>query len=486
MMKLDVVSVNETLNKARAALAEEKNLSASMRAIIEILIFLVQTFIGKLSKNSKNSSIPPSQDKNRKRGSNKDESKKKPGGQVGHDGFRLEKVNNPDVINNIAIDRRTLPRGNYSDIGFEARQVIDFKISKIVTEYRAQVLQDEFGDQYVAPFPVFVKADVQYGFRTKSHAVYLSQYQLLPYARIQAYFTEKMKMAISQGSIFNFNQEAYQLLEKFELIVKLQLIQSKVLHADETGINVNKKTIWLHGVSNTQWSHFYPHEKRGRKATDEIGILPHFTGVLVHDHWKPYYTYDQCDHSLCNSHHLRELEYAEIHDNQKWAGLMQSLLCEINDAVKETDIKALSVNIQKVFEAKYDEIIVMGEIECPLPMATAQSAEETESKPKKRGRIKKSPSRNLLERLRDFKTDVLRFMKNPLVPFTNNSEENDLRMTKVQQKISGCFRSTEGAYIFCRIRSYLVTCRKHDVTMTDALELLFQGKMPDFVNELLR
>lgn len=484
-MKLDVVSVNETLDKARTALAEEKNLSVSMRAIIEILIFLVQAFVGKLSKNSKNSSIPPSQDKNRKRGSNKDKSKKKPGGQVGHDGFRLEKVDDPDVINNIEIDRRTLPRGNYNDIGFEARQVIDFKISKIVTEYRAQVLEDELGNQFVAPFPDFVKSDVQYGFRTKSHAVYLSQYQLLPYARIQAYFVEKMQMAISTGSLFNFNQEAYQLLEKFELIVKLQLIQSKVLHADETGINVNKKTIWLHGVSNTEWSHFYPHEKRGRKATDEIGILPNFTGILVHDHWKPYYTYDQCDHALCNSHHLRELEYAEIHDNQKWAGVMQSLLCEINDAVKATDIKALPVNVQKIYEAKYDEIIVAGEIECPLPITVKQESDKIEGKRKKRGRIKKTPSRNLLERLRDYKTDILRFMKNPLVAFTNNSEENDLRMTKVQQKISGCFRSMEGAYIFCRIRSYLVTCRKHNVTMTDALELLFQGKMPDFVNKLL-
>src|SRR3990167_4047491 len=481
-MKLDQVSVNETLNKAREAIEKEKDLSPSIRAIIEILILLVQAFVGRVSKNSRNSSQPPSQDKNRERGSKNGKSTKKPGGQNGHDGYRLEKTDNPDVIENISIDRCTLPKGKYHDIGFEARQVIDFKISKIVTEYRAQVLEDKKGNQFIAPFPDFVKSDVQYGYRTKSHSVYLSQYQLLPYVRIQSYFFEKMTMSLSTGSIFNFNKEAYLLLEKFESIAISQLIKSAVLNADETGINVNKKTIWLHSASNARWSYFYPHEKRGTEAMDAMGVLPHFTGILIHDHWKPYYTYDQCDHSLCNAHHIRELEYAATQDKQAWAGNMQSLLCEINDAVNATEIKILSTEVCKSYEEKYDAILLSGESECPLPISTESN---TAGQTKRRGRIKKSKSRNLLERLRNFKDDTLRFMKNSLVPFTNNSGENDLRMTKVQQKISGCFRSMEGAYIFCRIRSYLLTCQKHDLKMTDALELLFQGKMPKFIIDLL-
>lgn len=243
LMKFDKFSINKTLDEAEEALKNEKGLSPAMKSIIKILILMIRTLTGKLNKNSSNSSIPPAIDKKRKRGSNKEKSNKKPGGQNGHDGFRLEKFDNPDKIETIEIDQRTLPKGKYREVGFDARQVIDFEITTIITEYRAQVLEDAFGKQYVAEFPEFVTRDVQYGYRVKSNAVYLSQFQMIPYARIQDYFSEKMNIPISVGSIFNFNKEAYEFLEKFELIVKSQLIQSAVLNVDETGINVNKKTI---------------------------------------------------------------------------------------------------------------------------------------------------------------------------------------------------------------------------------------------------
>jgi transposase len=473
-MKLDKISVNETLNKAELVLKEESGLSPAIRAIIEILILLIRAFASRLNINSNNSSIPPSADKNRKRGRLKEKSNKKPGGQNGHEGFRLEKSENPDEIIDIKIDKTTLPKGKYQEVGYEARQVIDFVISKIVTEFRAQVLEDVTGRRYVAEFPEYVKTDVQYGYRVKSHAVYLSQFQFLPYARAQSYFEEKMNISISTGSIFNFNKEAYSLLDQFDAKAKEKLLAENVLHADETGINVNKKTIWLHSVSSRLWSYFYPHEKRGQEAMDEMGILPNFTGVLIHDHWKPYFTYF-CKHGLCNAHHIRELIYAHEEDKQLWAHDMISLLVEINDAVNATEINALPANKCEEYKKKYREIIEAGKLECPLPATPIPTA------PKRRGRVKKSKSRNLLERLRDFESEILRFMEDPLIPFTNNTGENDLRMTKVQQKISGCFRSMEGARIFCRIRSYLLTCQKHDVTMTEALELLFQGKMPTFM-----
>jgi transposase len=475
-MKLDKVSINETLKKAETLLNEEKGLSPAIRAVIEILILLIRAFANRLSVNSNNSSVPPSADKKRNRGSHKERSNKKPGGQNGHEGSRLERSENPDKIIAINVDKKTLPPGKYREVGYEARQIIDFVISKIVTEYRAQILMDKTGKPYVAKFPDYVKTDVQYGYRVKSHAVYLSQFQFLPYARAQSYFEEKMDISISTGSIFNFNKEAYLLLEQFDERAKSKLLAEKVLNADETGINVNKKTIWLHSVSGGLWSYFYPHEKRGQEAMDDMGILPNYTGTLIHDHWKPYFTY-HCQHALCNAHHIRELTYAHEEDQQAWAADMKSLLLEINDAVSETDAEALSDKKCEEYKNKYRQIIKAGELECPLPLAPPPT------QPKHRGRIKKSKSRNLLERLRNFESEVLRFMEDPLVPFTNNVGENDLRMTKVQQKISGCFRSMEGAHIFCRIRSYLLTCQKHDVTMTEALELLFQGKMPAFMSD---
>ncbi len=193
--------------------------------------------------------------------------------------------------------------------------------------------------------------------------------------------------------------------------------------------------------------------------------------MLCHDHWKPYYKYP-CTHSLCKAHHIRELTRAEEQDNQKWALLMKRLLKEINNEVDEAGGQ-LSKSMSDYYRSRYRAILDGGEKkECPKP----------KRKEGQRGRLKKSTSCNLLERLRDYEDDVLRFMENKIVQFTNNLGENDLRMTKVQQKISGCFRSMEGAYIFCRIRGYLSTYRKNGVNATEALRLLFQGKLPDFID----
>ena len=206
---------------------------------------------------------------------------------------------------------------------------------------------------------------------------------------------------------------------------------------------------------------------------DEVGILPSFKGVLCHDHWKPYYRYS-CLHSLCNAHHLRELERAWEQDQQQWAKEMQALLIDINKAVDEAGGQ-LTESESGQWRKKYQELLQKAEVECPPP-------DESERK-NKRGKLKRSKARNLLERLRDFEQDVLRFMDQKIVPFTNNQGENDLRMTKVQQKISGCFRAMDGAKIFCRVRSYLSTCRKRGMTASDALRLLFQGKCPDFMSD---
>jgi transposase len=298
----------------------------------------------------------------------------------------------------------------------------------------------------------------------------MSQFQLLPYNRIQDYFADQLHIPVSEGSIFNFNMEAFRLLADFETLVKNKLAGSDLAHADETGININGKGHWLHCVSNGDWTFYYPHQKRGLDAMNDMGILPEFKGILCHDHWKPYYKIG-CTHALCNAHHLRELTRAFEQDGQRWAQDLSSLLVTINNKVIDAGGALNAANAQK-YRYKYRQIIKTGEIECPEPVRPKKKG--------KRGRIKKSKSRNLLERLRDYENDTLRFMENALVPFSNNLGENDIRMTKVQQKISGCFRSIDGARIFCLVRSYLSTCRKQGIKSSHALELLFNGNLPEF------
>lgn len=468
-MTIDSIDVTQTLKEAREQLANDESIPPATRSLMNVLILIISLMAGRLGMNSSNSSKPPASDPNRKK-KPREKSTKKPGGQKGHVGHKLNKVDNPDVVEVIEVDRRRLPKGDYKEAGYETRQVFDIKISREVTEYKAQILENENGELFVAEFPKGVTQATQYGSAVKAHAVYMSQFQLLPYDRIRDYFADQMGFPLSVGSLFNFNKQAYGALETFETVAKGKLIEAAVAHADETGINVNGKRLWLHCFSNDSWTMLYPHEKRGSEAMDEFGILPNFNGTLCHDHWKPYYRYE-CVHSLCNAHHIRELTYASEQDNQKWAESLKELLEEINRKTIDAG-GVLSKYMQQKFRHEYQRLIAEGETECPPPPA--------ERKKGQRGRIKKSKSRNLLERLRDFEDDTLRFMTVDIVPFTNNRGEQDIRMTKVQQKVSGCFRSIEGANFFCRIRSYLSTCRKQNISPTTALDLLFQGKLPDF------
>ncbi len=472
-MNIHKMNVSETIGEAEKLLQAEKNISPALQSVMKVLLSLMKIMLEKFSLNSKNSSKPPSTGHNRdKSKSRKMKKTRNPGGQLGHVGKQLKPVDNPDQVEILTIDRRTLPRGHDEEAGFESRQVIDFIVTVQVTEYRAQILIGRNGERVVAAFPDWVTRPVQYGPKTKSSAVYMSQYQLIPYQRIEDYFSEQIGIRMSTGTLFNFNQEAYDRLEHFETVTKNKLRQGRLLHGDETGININGKRLWLHIACNDRWTYFYPHAKRGHEAMDTIGILPEFKGVLCHDHWKAYYRYS-CLHALCNAHHLRELEWSATEDRQRWASTMKKFLVKLNQKV-ESEGGQLPLQKSQYYRKRYNQVLDAAEKECPLINTSREKG--------RRGRIKKSKSRNLLERLRQYQDDVLRFMDNKEVPFTNNQGENDLRMTKVQQKISGCFRSLDGALIFCRVRAYLITCRKHDVSATEALEILFQGKLPDFID----
>ena len=302
----------------------------------------------------------------------------------------------------------------------------------------------------------------------------MSNFQLIPLDRVRDFFNDQLGLPLSKGSISNFNDEVNKILEKIDFTnwAQKELLSSSVLHADESGINVGGKGHWLHSLSNGLVVLYHADKKRGKEAMDRMGILPEYKGILCHDHWKPYYSYD-CIHSLCNAHHQRELEFAHKQNGQKWAKEMQELLEEIRQAVQESKTGFLSPESAARYRVKYHKILESGKNECPLlPVAK-----------KKQGREKKSKSRNLLERLLDYEEDTLRFMGHPEVPYTNNIAEGDVRVAKLYQNVSKCFRTLTGAKNFCLRRSYIITARRHGMDASEALICLFRGEIPFFMRE---
>ena len=452
-------------------LEEDKTIPDAFRVMVEMMVLIIELLLNQRGLNSKNSSKPPSTD-TRTGNNKKTSSGRQSGGQPGRQGKTLIKSNEPDDIKTLKVDRQTLPEGStYHPVGTETRQVVDIVFQRHITEYQAEILQDEQGNRYVAPFPEGVTHPVQYGNEIKAHVVYLSQFQLLPYQRIQDYFVSQLDIPLSQGSIANFIQQAASRLDTTGYLqtARQALSDAEVLHADETGVNIAGNRQWLHCASNEKWTYFTVHKKRGFEAMEAADILPYFKGVLCHDHWKTYFRF-LCLHALCNAHHLRELTRAFDQDKQHWAGRMHALLKIINRTTHQAG-GVLNEEEQQKYLKYYRRILLAGDKECPPP----ESPEK-----RKPGRLKRSKSRNLLERLRDYQDDVLRFMRDVRVPFTNNQGERDIRMTKVHQKISGCFRSEEGAENFCAIRGYLSTCNKQNISASEALRLLFKNELPEF------
>ena len=435
----------------------------------------VQRLKDQLAKNSRNSSKPPSSDGFNKPAlrSLRPRGKRKAGGQKGHPGSTLKMVDKPDHTIVYPIDQcqrcgRRLSDEAPSDV--EKRQVFDIPpIAVEVTEHQAEIKPcSHCGHLNKATFPEQVKAPVQYGPRLKAIAVYLRQYQLLPYNRTRELLGDLFSTDLSEGTLTNIADTCSELLQEPLGEIRNQLEQSPVVNFDETGSSVEGKRQWLHAASTPNLTYYKIHPKRGAHAMDQIGILPNFNGRAIHDFWKPYFKYD-CNHALCNAHHLRELIFLNEQHDQRWAKDMIECLVDIKKAVdgaKGSTDTLFKEQIQK-FEQRYQNILDEGYKENPLP--------KKKSNRKKRGRQKKSKARNLLERLDNHRKEVLAFMYDFKVPFDNNLVERDLRMAKVQQKISGTFRSPGGATAFCHIRSYISTARKNAVNTIEAIVNAFTG-----------
>ena len=430
----------------------------------------------RLNTNSKNSNKPPSSDVFDKPKSNRKKSGKPKGGQKGHQGYTLNQVENPDKVIHHQVKEckdcgHSLESIDVDEI--KKHQVFDLPPVEIeVTEHQLEhKLCPHCGCENKAACPEGAEQPTQYGPELKSLAVYLRHYQLLPYHRIKEFFEDLFNHSISTGTLVNFNRVCYNTLKPVEEEIKSQITNSAVVHFDETGIRVEANNTWLHVASTSSLTYYFAHPNRGQKATEDIDILPHFEGTAVHDNWPTYFKYI-CDHALCNAHHLRELTSCEERDEQQWATDMKELLLEIKEAVESGD--HLSPDKIKQYENRYSKLVEQGlELNTPL---------EIEQKPGKRGRKKQTKTKNLLDRLDERDQYVLAFMHDSNVPFDNNQAERDLRMTKVQQKISGTFRSWEGAKYFARIRGYVSTARKNGYSLLEALKTVF-GDDPIIPNQ---
>lgn len=429
-----------------------------------------------LAKNSRNSSNPPSSDGAKKPvpRSLRERGKRKPGGQKGHLGSTLKMSDNPDhtivhEVNRCEHCGHSLKDRVPSDI--ERRQVFDIPPIKVeVFEHQAEVKECPCcGKVNRATFPEQVKAPAQYGPRLKAVAVYLRQYQLLPFKRTCELFHDLFSIDLCDGTLMNITKSCSELLDEPLEQIRKKLEKSPVVNFDETGSSVEGKRQWLHVAGNAFLTYYDIHPKRGSKATDHIGILPNFKGRAIHDFWIPYLKYD-CAHGLCNAHHLRELTFIHEQHDQPWAKDMIDCLLDIKKTADETREISDSISKEQIrrFETRYQDILDEGYNKNPLP--------DKGPAKKKRGRQKKTKARNLLERLDKHREKALAFMYDFDVPFDNNLAERDLRMIKTQQKISGTFRSQRGAGAFCHIRSYISTVRKNAVNVIDAIESAFKGR----------
>jgi transposase len=456
-----------------ALIAANETLRRDFTARIEVGEKRIKHLEDQLAKNSRNSGKPPSSDGfNRPAPKSLREKSQRPtGGQPGHAGFTLALSDQPDRIQVHKVASCACCGASPEEMtctAVEKRQVHDLPPrGLIVTEHQAETRLCACGCLNKAVFPPEVSAPVQYGPGVKAAAVYLKNYQLLPYERACELFADLFECPISEGTLANILAECSERLEEPALQIKAQIAKAPVVHFDESGSRVDKKLWWVHVASTATATYYVIHPKRGSEAIDSIDILPGFLGRAIHDFWKPYFGYP-CEHGLCNAHHLRELIFVQEEHHQPWAKSMIACLLAMKAAVDEArpNADALSHFQLRTFRKRYQAIIEDGYRQNPL----AQSARGN-----KRGPEKKTKPRNLLERLDKHRSQVQAFLTDFNVPFDNNQAERDIRMMKVQQKISGLFRSEEGAQAFCRIRSYISTARKNALSALEAIQRIFTG-----------
>ncbi len=448
-------------------LAREKRHAAEIAALTTRIAELER----RLGLNSRNSGKPPSSDglkKPPRTRSLRRPSGRKPGGQKGHKGKTLRQVAEPDATVDHypgACSQCAAALSKATAMGYRARQVFDLPEPRplMVTEHRAHRCRcEQCGAETGAWFPAGVAAPVQYGPRIAANVVYLAHYQLLPEDRLAELMAELFGVKLVSATIARMSRRCVGRFRRLVDVVCEQVKAAPVKHLDETGFRVGGRTQWLHIAATTLLTFYRVSAKRGSLL---VGVM----GIVVHDHWKPYFTMPGVLHALCNAHHLRELQALIEIEKEPWAGKMARLLgraCHAANLARQRG-RPLKPSLIARFRRSYDAITAEGiafhETQPPLVPATDGA--------RRRGRKRRRTGHNLVLRLHAYKQDTLRFLEDPAVPFTNNQAEQDGRMMKLRQKISGGFRSQLGANDFAVIRSFISTAKKQGWNVIQALML---------------
>ena len=449
---------------------------ADLMAQMVVMHNRIKQLDGRLALNSKNSSKPPSSDGLHKPApkSLRVAGERPTGGQKGHAGSTLSQSTEPDriVVHDVPDQCQACQREFPFAYVSETRQVFDLPVLRFeVTEHHAMQAICSCGHVHTAQFPAGVNAPVQYGPRAQAAMVHLNLNHAVSVQRTAALMKDFFELPVSQATVIKATQAGADILQPTVQDIGQAIAGAAVAHADESGLRVAQKLHWLHVLATDTLTWMGCHPKRGGEAFESLALLQQFKGVLVHDGWMPYKALE-CQHALCNQHHLRELVYLLEEQDQAWAGDMIELLRHANhfDNLNCAEGKTPSYDGQKYqsevrdLRALYDAILAQAQAENPIALATG-----------KRGRPKQSKATNLIGRLRDYSDDVWRFMTQPNVPFTNNLAEQTVRMPKVKQKVSGCFRTLRGAQNYCVIRSYCATLHKQGANIFESLVAAFEG-----------
>lgn len=436
----------------------------------------VQSLEDQLAKNSNNSGKPPSSDGY---GKGKTQSLRKAsgrtvGGQKGHEGQTLKAVVNPDKQAFHIVESCQHCQSALSDVGsndYERRQVFDLpEVRLVVTEHCAEIKQcPQCGLLNKAAFPVEVSQPVQYGPRIQAQMVYFNQYHHIPVERTGEILADLYGQNVSAATIVAASERIVHPIAPVVEAIRQELVATEIpVHVDETGARVAEKLHWIHVACTPLLTYLFVSRYRGSKAHDEIDILGKRNGTVVHDDYATYFAYALLQHATCNAHHLRDLRFIYERYQQMWAEQLATLLIEIKqtvESVQQSGRTTLTPEQLATFEQRYRTLLDQGDADNPPATERLQG----------RGKPKQSPPRNLLDRLRKHQSAVLAFMFDFKVPFDNNQAERDLRMVKLKQKVAGCFRTKDGASLFCTIRSYIATVRKHGVSILHALVNAFGG-----------